>query len=103
MNKKRSMDGFVTRGASTTSGQERKLSNAASARPSLHTGSEKHVSNISDAPTETTLGRTNIREALESLDDEPSQPKLSRRQKRRLRHEGGHRQSKKRIKLQYLA
>ncbi len=102
MNKKRSMDGFVTRGASTTSGQERKLSNAASARPSLHTGSEKHVSNISDAPTETTLGRTNIREALESLDDEPSQPKLSRRQKRRLRHEGGHRQSKKRRIIKWV-
>ncbi len=102
MNKKRSMDGFVTRGASTTSGQERKLSNAASARPSVHTGSEKHVSNISDAPTETTLGRTNIREALESLDDEPSQPKLSRRQKRRLRHEGGHRQSKKRRIIKWV-
>lgn len=96
MNKKRSIDGFVARSAATTSGQpQRKLSNTASGRPSLHTGSEKRVSNISES-TQTTLGHTNIREALRSLDDEPQAPKMSRRQKRRLRRDGVRQKSKKR-------
>lgn len=104
MNKKRSIDGFVTRSSSTTLGQtHRTLSNTASTRPSLHTGGEKRVSNISDTSTKTTLGQTNIREALQSLDGEPRPPKMSRRQKRQLRRDGARQKSKKRRIIKWVA
>lgn len=103
MNKKRSIDGFVTRSTPTAPNQNhRKLSNTASARPSLHTGSEKRVSNISDTSTKTTLGHTNIREALQSLDDEPPVKKMSRRQKRQLRRDGALQKSKKRRIIKWV-
>ncbi|HMS93199.1 MAG TPA: LCP family protein [Candidatus Saccharibacteria bacterium] len=103
MSKKQSIDGFVTRSAPTTSTQtHRKLSNTASVRPSLHTGGEKRVSSISSTPTQTTLGRTNIREALQSLDDEPTPPKTSRRQRRQLRRDGVHHRSKKRRIIKWV-
>ena len=104
MNKKRSIDGFVTRSSSTTLGQtHRTLSNTASTRPPLHTGGEKLVSNISDTSTKTTLGQTNIREAMQSLDNEPRPPKMSRRQKRQLRRDGARQKSKKRRIIKWVA
>lgn len=97
-NKRPSLDGFVSRGAPTALGEHHQK-HSATGRPqrqTLHTGDEKNTSTLSDRPQETTVGRSSIRESLQSLDDEQESPKLSRRQKRRLRHDAKRPKSKAR-------
>ncbi len=96
-NRRPSIDGFVPRRTTTTMGEQHQKSlKGAPARQTLHTGDEKRVTDIADATSETTLGRSSIRESLQSLDEELPPQKRSRREKRRLRRERKQAPSKKR-------
>lgn len=103
-NKRPSLDGFVSRGAPTALGEhhQKHSANSKPQRQALHTGDEKNTSSLSDIPRETTIGRSSIHESPQSLDDEQESPKLSRRQKRRLRHDTKRPKSKARRIIKWI-
>ncbi|OYW42055.1 hypothetical protein B7Z28_01850, partial [Candidatus Saccharibacteria bacterium 32-45-3] len=94
-NKKSSIDGFVPRRANSEMGERHVVNgayNAAPARKELRTEDDlQQVNHIGQARPDRELGRADITDSLNSIDDPNKQHakrKLSRKEKRRLKKEG---------------